>query len=222
LGANTIIDGGEWIGIYSFTVQNNGGYNIPSTFYSTCISPNGRLYDGPYTYNPLTFQQASPGINPAAWAPGGIQNANYLFQQYSSGIINHATGLGLSGSGADQGAALALAMYAALYNSTGYGHTSGSGAFALNSANAAVTADYTAILLALQGWSPTSAALATGYVLRPTDTTAQDMLLLGANIPHGVTPVPEPTTLIAGIGALGLLLFGAGVHSKRSVLRIGK
>jgi hypothetical protein len=37
-----------------------------------------------------------------------------------------------------------------------------------------------------------------------------------------LAPVPEPTTMIAGFGALGLLLFGAGVHSKRSVLRIGK
>ena len=34
--------------------------------------------------------------------------------------------------------------------------------------------------------------------------------------------VPEPTTVFAGVGALGLLLFGAGAHSKRSVLRIGK
>jgi hypothetical protein len=38
----------------------------------------------------------------------------------------------------------------------------------------------------------------------------------------GFAVVPEPTTVIAGFGALGLLLFGAGVHSKRSVLRIGK
>jgi hypothetical protein len=37
-----------------------------------------------------------------------------------------------------------------------------------------------------------------------------------------VSAVPEPTTVIAGFGALGLLLFGAGVHKKRSVLRIGK
>lgn len=37
-----------------------------------------------------------------------------------------------------------------------------------------------------------------------------------------LSAVPEPTTLIAGIGALGMLLFGAGVHSKRAVIRIGK
>jgi hypothetical protein len=44
-------------------------------------------------------------------------------------------------------------------------------------------------------------------------------------VPHINPPnavVPEPTTMIAGIGALGLLLLGAGVHSKRSVLRLGK
>jgi len=47
----------------------------------------------------------------------------------------------------------------------------------------------------------------------------------GPNSGYGLvigSPVPEPTTVFAGIGALGLLLFGAGVHSKRSVLRIGK
>ncbi len=51
-----------------------------------------------------------------------------------------------------------------------------------------------------------------------TITTAQ---VAGTLVTMSVTPVPEPTTVIAGIGALGLLLFGAGVHSKRSVLRIG-
>ncbi len=34
--------------------------------------------------------------------------------------------------------------------------------------------------------------------------------------------VPEPTTIVAGIGTLALLLLGAGVHTKRAVLRIGK
>ena len=37
-----------------------------------------------------------------------------------------------------------------------------------------------------------------------------------------LTAVPESTTVFAGIGALCLVLFGAGVHSKRSVIRIGK
>ncbi len=36
-----------------------------------------------------------------------------------------------------------------------------------------------------------------------------------------LTPVPEASTMVAGAGALGLLLLGAGVHSKRSVQRIG-
>jgi hypothetical protein len=37
------------------------------------------------------------------------------------------------------------------------------------------------------------------------------------------TPVPETTTMFAGAVALGLLLLGAGLHSKRSgVIRIGK
>ncbi len=37
-----------------------------------------------------------------------------------------------------------------------------------------------------------------------------------------ITVVPEPATIVAGVGTLALLLLGAGVHSKRSVLRIGK
>jgi hypothetical protein len=231
LGGNTIINGGEWIGIYSFAVQDSGGTSLSTPFYSTCISPNGRLYNGQYTYTPLSFRDASPGINPAGWTSSGsdywgIQNANYLFQYYSDGIVTGkgVSNLGLSGSGADQGAALALAMYAALYNSRGYGQNwNPTAAFSLNGASAAVTTDYNAILSALQGWNPGPGNLANGYVLRPTDGSAQDMLLLGGLIPQGhLTPVPEPTTVIAGFGALGLLLFGAGVHSKRSVLRIGK
>jgi hypothetical protein len=37
-----------------------------------------------------------------------------------------------------------------------------------------------------------------------------------------ISAVPETRTMVSGVGALGLLLLGAGVHSKRSVLRIGK
>jgi hypothetical protein len=50
----------------------------------------------------------------------------------------------------------------------------------------------------------------------------QDQLVITRQGSTDLVPVPEPTTMVAGIGALGLLLFGAGVHSKRSVLRLGK
>ena len=212
LDGSTIIDGGEWIGIYSFAVQNNGGNNISTPFYSTCISPNGRLYDGQYTYNTLTFTQANPGINPNSWQSSGndywgIQNANYLFSSYSATIIGgHAgTSLGLSGSTADQGTALVLAMYAALYNSKGYGSAwNPLSRFVLNGANTQVMTDYNTFLQALGLWSGDQ--LATGYVLRPTDSGAQDMLLLGLEGPQG-HPVPEPTTVLSA--ALLLLPFGA-------------
>jgi hypothetical protein len=36
-----------------------------------------------------------------------------------------------------------------------------------------------------------------------------------------LTAVPETSTVMAGAGALGLLILGAGVHSKRTVQRIG-
>jgi hypothetical protein len=68
-------------------------------------------------------------------------------------------------------------------------------------------------------WTPdsTSAAFSAIYdnntVAQGNDFALDDIKL---------TAVPESTTMFAGIGALGLLLFGAGVHSKRSVLHIGK
>jgi hypothetical protein len=60
-----------------------------------------------------------------------------------------------------------------------------------------------------------------------TGTGSQTLTFAGTgpNSGYGLvigSAVPEPTTVIAGFGALGLLLFGAGVHNKRSVLRIGK
>jgi hypothetical protein len=60
----------------------------------------------------------------------------------------------------------------------------------------------------------------TTITLQGTDANSGNAFVGLANV--NVSAVPEPTTMISGLGALGLLLFGAGVHSKRSVLRIGK
>lgn len=210
LNGSTIIDGSEWIGIYSFNVQSGSSPSLTSPFYTVCLSPNGRLFDGNYTYNLLTFAQANPGINPNLWQYSGtsywgIQNANFLYQTFSGAIVGGMGGTyGLGGARADQGTALALAMYAALYNSTGYGNSLGVNHFVLNSANSSVTTDYSDILSALHSWN--SSDLASGYVLDPTDQTAQEMILLGTYVPQG-GPVPEPTTMISG--AMLLLPFGA-------------
>jgi AraC-like DNA-binding protein len=119
---NQMINGNDLIGIYAFQINsiNPNNLTISSPFYATCLSPQGVLYTGtPYTYTVESYVTASPGLDPGSWvSPGkapyaGILNANYLFQTLSGSII--------SSQNADQGAAMALAMYTALYNSTGYG-----------------------------------------------------------------------------------------------------
>ena len=96
------------------------------TFWTTCLSPAGVIDGGSpaATYYYESFAEAKNGINPSAWAWNndtsnpqywGIQNANYLWKQVL-GNNDQPTSLG-----ADQAAGLVLAMYAALFNSDGYG-----------------------------------------------------------------------------------------------------
>src|SRR5271154_1530984 len=86
-GSTLISSGADWIGIYSFNVQSGSVPNVPSPFYSVCLSPLGNLGDGNITYNVQTFAQAIPGLNPAIWNMTGIQNANYLFSTFSGSIV---------------------------------------------------------------------------------------------------------------------------------------
>ena len=77
----------ENFGVYNFTVNaidrttaNLTGLNIGSDFNSVCLSPQGLLYPGAYTYNYQSFQVAAPGLNPTGdWSDKGIQNAAYLW-----------------------------------------------------------------------------------------------------------------------------------------------
>jgi len=202
------------IGIYAFNISPGADPNISTPFYTTCLSPDGVLDWATHTYTFETFAAASPGLNPSAWASSlpngqgqlwGIQNANYLFSTLS-GQIRGGGISGEEGTLQDQGAAMALAMYAALYNSTGYGGDVSTGPFAITSGMTdKVSYDYN------QDISDLSKATITpvdGYVLVPPNTpgAGQDMILLATGIPQG-SPVPEPATILAG--ALTLLPFGA-------------
>ncbi len=220
-GNNQIIAGNDLIGIYQFTVTAGGSPSLNTPFYATCISPAGNLYTGNYTYNSVTLANADNGMNPHGYWAGwnnvnggpGIQNAAYLYSKLAPGIISGA-GSGNTQPSDDQGAAMALAMYTVLYNSTGYGTYNsafgGPGAFqitgGLQTSGSAVYTDYIAdlnegVLGTLHG----SSSSVTGNELVPTDPTAQGMILMGGYA-NG-SPVPEPTTIIAG--ALMLLPFGA-------------
>jgi hypothetical protein len=225
-----IIAGNDLIGIYQFSASQPNGLSIGTPFYATCISPAGVLnWNTPYTYSEVSFNGAGNGLNPsgfwAGWATGsanggyGIQNANWLYTHLSTGIINDSLAeSGHVGNSTDdaQGAAMALAMYTALYDSAGIGQVSstiafnGSGKFqitgGLNLLNPAlnnVYSDYLQDLKMLDTSLPFSAV--PGDVLVPSDTSGQDMILIGGSPQGGI--VPEPTTIISG--ALLLLPFGA-------------
>jgi hypothetical protein len=189
-----------YIGVYRF--YEIGIPDGSNPFYSVCLSPGGNLNWGTYKYDQLTFEQANPGANPATWAYSGsdlwgIQNANWLWRQFGS-----------SATTPDKGAGLALAMFAALYNSTGYGQVdlSITAPFQVTywaDHTGAATAYYNDLTaLTASGAFDTSKDIYYGYVLRPQEGQGigQDFILIG-------TPVPEFTTLLAG--ALLLLPFGA-------------
>jgi hypothetical protein len=199
--AGAAITSDELIGIYLF--KSSGTEGPVNPFWSTCLSPNGNLDWGTHNYTSYSFLGGSPGQNPASWSTvgagdSGIQNAQFLWRVFSPTIIASGT--------ADQGAGLALAMYEALYDSTGYGTTaSGDGKFYVTSGlSGGVLTAYNTYLGALNTASSAanvSANLGSGYVLRSTETGA------GQDLIWDVSPVPEPTTMIAG--ALLLLPVGA-------------
>jgi hypothetical protein len=197
LDGSPLVPSQDPIGIYSFTASANSD-GIPSSFWSVCISPAGFQNWFPHEYSKETFAAAAPGLNPATaltWA-NGIQNATYLWRSFSSGI----------GDGQQaEGAALALAMYAALYNSTGLGvvDTSPTARFQVTGWQPGVQAFYLADLAVLNVTDVT-AHQADGYVLVPTNPTEYGS---GQDFIFNSDPVPEPTTIIAG--ALLLLPFGA-------------
>ena len=205
-----ILEGGGLYGIYSFTTAHASS-GIPGAFWSTCLSPAGNYANGNYTE--LTYAQANPGINPNQWASCsgndyGIQNAQYLWRQYGPGIV--------ASGNADKGAGLAMAMYKALYDSTGYGvigtqHPN----FKVTSWVGSSQTYYNTYISGMLGAGEASAVMASyadGYVLVPTldvawNGTTPTITGPGQEFILNYSPVPEPTTMIAG--ALLLLPFGA-------------
>lgn len=211
----TYIGNYDLIGIYQLNVLSGG---IPNPFYGICLSPQGTLDAAPHTYDQLTFAQANPGIHPSAWAYGtvngqqqfwGIQNASYLWNQFGNNIVGHPVNPTAQGSG------LALAVYNALYNSTGYGAILGNNWTAPNNmGNAANPADpaywYAFYTSAVNGHAAeVTAGLSSGYILQTQDYNVdgqQETFLLP-------TPVPEPTTVLTGL----VLLVPVGITGWRSI-----
>jgi hypothetical protein len=159
----------------------------------------------------------SPGVTYSA-----SLNNNALY-----GVVGHSPGTPVT-----LGTAWLYSQFAAGALSTyGYNYVYGSGRADANNAGALQQA-----LWYFQGeavgvdnpWAELAKAALSGMGLSAWDAAngkwGVEALVLGdpGQVQDQLVIVPEPTTVIAGMGALGLLLFGAGVHNKRSVLRIGK
>ena len=182
--------------------------SLPDSYVTVCTDIQGTLYLGnPYTYDgPVAFA-GQGGVNPtwgtgtAATEAAAIQNAAYLFYNYGN-----LTTAGIGGS-PTQMAALQLAVWEVLYNTTGTGVGS------INGTRFSVTggADSTAISLAAS-WVTALDAMSNagnfgydGYLLYPDPATGdqnptsqgkdgeppQELLM--------AMPVPEAPTVIAGM-----------------------
>ena len=184
------------------------GQAVPgySDFTTVCTDLAGRIYLGS-SYN-FTVQSFSgqAGLNPA-WGNNGsgqvdanaayqaINNAAYLFSAYQS-----------SATSPGNWAALQLAVWKALYD------TQENGTIDWTSPRFTVSTDPSGTDWSLaQTWLngiPANRPSFAGYLLYPTDSSVQEVLI-------NVSPVPEPTTLAAG----AILLVPFAASSSRFLAR---
>ena len=191
-----------------------GGIGIssgPSTSVSVCTDFAASLYLGAtYTFNnPIpTANALSSGYVPdPAWGINGsaaIQNAATLFANYSSV---------LTGNNLDQAAGLQLAVWMALYDSTGIGTLNlGSNAELLAANNGSgASADAYAFLNQLPGLTPNTGV----EIYTPSPDDASNGNNPDGNPPQGLllyAPVPEASTVVTA----SLLLLSFGICSLRS------
>lgn len=176
-----------------------------------CLSPAGTVGSG--AYDLLTFEVAKYGANPPTWAlSGGIENASYLFHNFAGLVANN-----------DQGAAMQLALMELVYDSTGLGTVTGSGGTSLTSGRFQATGVSGDVITAVDNYINDILAAGLlnniaphyssfpGYILRPQAAGGQDLIV----IEHELVPVPEASTMLAGV----LLLLPAGALLLRRASR---
>jgi len=186
------------------TAETPGGPTMPSSYVTVCTDIEGTLYLGQsYEYNtPVTPFNGQSGVNPK-WGDGNndgsaamaIQNAAYLFYTYGK-----PTSAGIGGN-TEQMAALQLAVWEALYDTTASGSVTGT-RFTVTGGDATAIAQANNWVSGMDG----NYGL-TGYLLYPTQGSGvnadgeppQELLI--------AKPVPEAPTTIAGV--LLLLPFAA-------------
>jgi len=210
---DTRSENGIWVG--QLTMQNPSS---GQTFSSFCLSPAGNLSPGTASYTPLTFAQAKYGSEPPTWSmTGGIENAAYLWEMNNGSITTNA-----------QGAALNLALWTAIYNSTAVGTAPSTGRFSVTGISPEIAAAYAADMAQLNAADPSAVEEAysdnSGYILRPTDSSMQDLLVLPGALPADFLAnanAPEPSTVF-GMGFLGVMAFGGFVGERLKLSRLLK
>jgi hypothetical protein len=185
---NNILVGGAQVSAQGPAVP---GY---ANFTTVCLDLKGTIYLGStYTFNEVVYS-GQTGLDPNWGNPMSTsQNTSAAYQ-----AINNAAYLFASHqnpASATDWAALQLAVWKVLYDTGADGSVVwGSGSrFQMNydpTQNGAAWTEATSWIAAL----PRTTDYA-GYLLAPTDPTAQELIV-------GVSPVPEPTTLLAGAALL--------------------
>jgi len=142
-------------------------------FSAFCLSPAGDLGYAATAYNLLTPAAAKYGLNPSTWfTTGGIENAVYIWNQHFTTLTNNT-----------EGAALHLALWAALYNSSAVGSVTTNGRFSVSGAGfspemqAAFVADIAEINAAGQSAVESVFKQNPATILRPVDSSMQDLLI---------------------------------------------
>ncbi len=199
LDAQQINNGGGFLAGGIQISKASGGAGLPDSYTTVCTDLGGALYLGQtYSYDaPLKFtgqQGVNPnwGVNPDD-ASLAIQNAAYVYYSHRSVF---------AGSDVSAMAGLQLAVWEALYNTGDAGTVTGS-RFQVSGGDAAAIADANSFLAGLDGSYNYQ-----GYLLYPDPVYQNNAngepvqeLLIGAG---DFTPVPEASTLIAGLFLLGI------------------
>ena len=208
----TILGGANLVGGFSVSVDGTtesgilvGGIAVAGSpsdtvpgyqnFTTVCVDLSGRIYLGStYTFDEVGFTGQS-GLNPLWGTPAGASSAAY--QAINNAAFLYAT---FHPTTATDWAALQLAVWKAVYDTTSTGSINWSpGTERFN-----VSTDVNGAWVEAQSLLndlPRNTDYA-GYLLKPTDPTAQELLV---NVTP--TPVPEYGTMVAG--ALMLLPLAA-------------
>jgi len=177
--------------------KDSGDASMPNSFLTVCLDIGGTLLLGTsYGYSASTPFAGQSGINPL-WGSGnqgGLNNsADAMAAIQAAANIFYTHSSVLSGGTSTEKAALQLAVWEALYDTTAGGTTYGldGGRFKINSGNA------DAINLASTWLSAVDPnALYAGYLLKPDPSQQHETD--GQEVFFNVTPVPEASTVIAG------------------------